>query len=406
MRCVAYTEKPRTLRESSRMADPRVTRRSAGTQSQARRSDARGGGHDPRQPRPPIIGWSRRVGIIIALTAVGGTIVLAGSHVLDDHSARHTSAPTASAGITSAPSQSAAPTGAVTPRPTAAAPTIEGPTAVTTRDATWSFDVALPTAIGDRRNATVRIYRDDHRVAEVDISRADTVHVSGLALKRGDNDFVAVVAGPSGEGPRSADVVVTRDDVAPQVAITAPSSGASVGTASQTVTGRADVGVTLTVSNLTTDASVEPVVATDGTFQAVVPLALGVNRISVQAVDEAGNSSSAEVDVTRIASQASANLHLTPATIKVGDLPASVSLDVNVIDENGAPADGASVVFTLSPSGLPTSTYHATTTDGTADWPDVTIPQQGAVAGDGFATVQVTLADGTVLRQLRKFTFQ
>jgi hypothetical protein len=79
---------------------------------------------------------------------------------------------------------------------------------------------------------------------------------------------------------------------------------------------------------------------------------------------------------------------------------------VLVVDAEGVTVDDAEVVFSLSPPGLPTTTYRTVTVRGEASWLDVSIPRDGAVAGEGFATARVTLADGSLVDVVTTFAFR
>ena len=65
-----------------------------------------------------------------------------------------------------------------------------------------------------------------------------------------------------------------------------------------------------------------------------------------------------------------------------------------VADVGGKRVPGATVTFSLSPPGQPTSTYTTeTNSNGVATW-RITLPKAGTIKGAGLATVAVTLTDG------------
>ena len=86
----------------------------------------------------------------------------------------------------------------------------------------------------------------------------------------------------------------------------------------------------------------------------------------------------------------------------------AVNLEVTVLDEDRRPIPGARVTFTLSPPGLPTSTYHAETDAfGVARWSQIGLPREGAIAGKGFATVFANLPGRPEkLQDTAPFTFE
>lgn len=396
------------------MADPRVTRRTTPSTRRGGRSDAAGGrgptlqrvrggdghrmGSDPDEPMR--IGWPRRAGVVIAMVALGGTIVFAGTGVLNGPGA--TATPTGS--IAASPSLTTDPQ--ITPGATPPAPTIDGEATILTRRETWEVTVTLPAPLADRRDSTLRIYRDDKAVAESDVRRTPTMTVSDIPLRRGENHLSAAIVGPSGVGARSAEIIVTRDDTAPPLEITQPSANRTVNEPSVTVAALSEAGAAITIRNETTDATYEGTAGDDGRFQVEVDLQLGENELSVRARDAAGNDRSATRMVTRGDASAQATMTPTPATFKVSRLPGTITIEVFVVDANGVAVDDAPVVFSLAPPGLPTSTYRTRTRYGVARWSDVPLPREGAFAGTGLATVEVTLPRGTVIHASTTFTFE
>jgi hypothetical protein len=147
-------------------------------------------------------------------------------------------------------------------------------------------------------------------------------------------------------------------------------------------------------------------VAGDGSFRGEIGLGPGTNELTLRATDAAGNEDTAQLTVTRGEGVAEARLTLSQTDFAVRRLPGSISLRVLVMDAEGATVDGAEVVFSLSPPGLPTSTYRTVTTRGEASWLDVSMPRDGATPGDGFATARVTLADGSLVDVVAPFTFR
>ena len=79
-------------------------------------------------------------------------------------------------------------------------------------------------------------------------------------------------------------------------------------------------------------------------------------------------------------------------------------MSVRVTDRAGRPVRGAAVTFSLSPPGLPTSTFETATANGYAQWPGVTIPREGALTGRGLVTVRVVLPDGQTVQQVGHLT--
>jgi len=250
------------------------------------------------------------------------------------------------------------------------------------------------------------VYRNERVVEERGVRRGARQPIAGIPLRRGDNGLSVALATADAEGPRSTEVVVTRDDEPPELAVLEPAQGATVNAATVTVRGTAEPGVTISARNDTSGRSVEAGAATDGSYEAVLPLEPGSNAIALETSDAAGNRATAALTVIRGEGRADARLQLSATTFRIRRLPGSISLRALVTDADGRPIDAAPVVFSLSPPGLPTSTYRTETVRGEASWLNVTLPRDGAAVGNGYATAQVTLPDGSVVGAVATFTFR
>jgi hypothetical protein len=257
----------------------------------------------------------------------------------------------------------------------------------------------------DRRASSVLVYRGDELVARRGVRRGTSMGIAGIPLRRGENELSVEVSGPQ-VSPRSNVVSVTRDDQAPRLRVTDPSTGQTINAENVAIRGTTEPGATLALRNETTSDGTERTVGSGGTFEVELPLDRGTNVIVVRARDEAGNVATETVSIVRGEGLALARLDLSDAVFRVSRLPATISLQLVALDADGAPVDGASVVFSLSPPGLVTQTYRTTTTRGSASWTGVTLPAQGAVEGRGVATALVTLEDGTVITGSTSFEFR
>lgn len=382
------------------MASPSPTRRTDRSGPTGRSSD-RPPRRRPAASKSSDSYWPRRIGVALGLLAVGGTIVLAGTGALD-----RGNAPSASTqpSLSSSLSPSAAAT--TEPSPTIPVPTLEGAATVVTRERYWQVTVSVPADLPERRRNRLFVYRGDTVVAEAPLGRAGELTIEDIPLRRGENLMTAALRGPNGEGPRSEVVVVTRDDEPPSVSVNEPLPDEELYTEGVTVSGASEPGAQLTVSNGATGRSTAASVAADGSFRAEVGLVLGSNDLTVQATDAAGNVGSAQLTVVRVEGEPEARLTLSQSVFQVRRLPGSISLRVLVVDAEGTTIDAADVVFSLSPPGLPTTTYRTVTVRGEASWLDVSLPRDGAVAGEGFATARVTLADGSLVDVVTTFDFR
>ncbi|MBA3851098.1 MAG: hypothetical protein H0X59_01840, partial [Chloroflexi bacterium] len=324
------------------MAAPRSTRRRARSGSSERASHR----SPPRRRAAAESGsgsWARRIGIALGLLAVGGTIVLAGSGALDEGERASTppgasTRPGASARAPASPSS--APITA-SPSTRIPAPTLEGAATAATRGREWQITVAIPADLPERRQTRLLVHRGDEIVAEAPVRSRDEVTVEGIPLRRGENRFTATLRGPSGEGPPSAELVVTRDEVVPEISLSEPLSGAKVHSEQLTLMGDTEPGAQLMISNATNERTSPAVVAADGTFQGEIALVLGSNELTLTATDQAGNVDSTELTVVRREGVDEARLILSQTTFPVRRLPASISLRVLVVDAEGETVDGA-----------------------------------------------------------------
>ena len=347
------------------------------------------------QPRIP---WTRRIGIVIALVALGGTVVLAGGfgHGADKPPASSSSHPTATGAST--PRASAVALGAI-PK---TAPALAEPSSTVTAKKTWTAQVTLTATGIARANLKLRIYRDDQAIMDVAVRRSATMSVRNIPLKRGSNAFTAVFVSPGGEGPRSNVVTLTLDDVVPRISLTQPQNHAVIDAASVTLTGQTEAAATLIARNLTHQDTATTTAGADGRFSLAVTLLAGANDLQITATDAAGNVGQTQLTVTRGSGGASAHLTLSATTFHLAQLPATFDVTYTVTDANGLGVDGATVTFSLSPPGVPTSTFQATTQSGRASWPGVTL-SGGIQAGDGLVTARVTLPGGPTLQRTATF---
>jgi hypothetical protein len=350
----------------------------------------------------PRLGWSRRIGIVIALLALGGTVVLAGGFgtrgapqpVAVSASPRRTLAATPTLRITDAPA-------AATPH---GAPSIAKPATEVTTDATWDARVTLTTAGIPRNQLTLRIYRNDTMALEVPVRAGRTMLVRDIPLEQGLNAISAAFVASGGEGPRSAGVSLTLDDIPPEIALSDPVDHAVINAPLVTLRGQTEPEATVTVQNLSSGARLSTATAdAQGRFQVGIGLTPGGNDLEITARDKAGNTARAARSITRGAGVADVQLSMTRTSFRVRSLPATFDVTLLVTDASGLAVDRAPVTFSLSPPGLPTSTFQATTELGHAAWLAVTLPE-GLQVGSGFVTARVTLPDGATLQQTTTFT--
>lgn len=327
------------------------------------------------------MGWSRRIGIIAALLIGGVSVVFAGQALLPNDSQ---------------PASSNTPAPAATPTlPLAAAPELLPPPATLTTEPTITLSGTLSERLSRDGEYRLRIYINGQLERERKLPRRDEFTLD-VPLIEGPNSITLAVSGPAGESLHSAPVEVTLDTTRPQIRDLEPANGQTIYSEQVLLRGSSEAGASLTVSNHTDGASGTLVVSSDGTFEVPLSLLMGFNEIRLSARDSAGNQANSTLTLERREGSAAISFDISRAVIPHADLPVTVSLHVEVIDEARQPVDGAEVTFSLSPPGMPTLTYNATTVNGVARWPSVRISSE-AGHGQGLATVFVTLADGQTL---------
>ena len=294
------------------------------------------------------------------------------------------------------------------PRPTpaaglAAAPEVLPPETTLTNQPTVTLSGRLAEdPARDARRLRVYVNGELQHGRRLPRSRQFTFEV---ALTEGLNSITLAIKGPAGESLHSTPVEIVLDSTPPAISNLEPASGATVYADSVTLRGTSEPGATLRVSSQTNGSSSAVAVPAEGAFEVPVSLVPGANEIQLETRDAAGNSARAGLSIERREGQASVRLDLSRSTIALSELPVSVSLRADVRDAAGQAVDGAEVVFSLSPPGLPTLTYNATTSTGTARWTSVRIADW-ASAGEGLATVFVTLPDGQTLTASEYFAIE
>ena len=353
-------------------------------------SERRDGAHRQRRTSRPAskrlarrVSWSRRIGLALALVLLVGGAVAFASQALDDGSN--------------------GPPAATAPPPPALA--LLAPTESVTRRARTALVALRPQGLRVDQSYTVRIYVNGAEVRERDLPETERFELSDIPLAQGTNVIGATLVGDGGEGPRSADVTIIRDDQLPDIEISQPAARSTVYTDTVLLRGETEPGASLSVTRSGSDNELETDVSASGRFSAVLELRPGSNSFTLRSVDQAGNHSSTRLTVDRDESAANLTLSVSPEEIHAGMLPATVTMSATVRDELGRLVDGAEVTFGVSPPNASTATYRATTSDGRAEWDELTL-QPGDSRGTWLVTVSATLPSGVELRQNGTFTLK
>lgn len=297
-------------------------------------------------------------------------------------------------GLTGSPTPAATTIGAPE-----AAPRLEVPDDPYTSNDAWDLRGLLPSGVAGSEDLTLRVFVGTERVDEVPVPPTADFLVTAIPLFEGENEISAAVVGPEGEGPRSASIVIILDTEDPGLTIAAPKDGSRVKASTQIVTvkGKTQPEANVAVRNANTGGSASEDAKIDGTYEIKVGIADGTNTLTVTATDQAGNETTKTVSILRGSGKLTARVGVSPSRLKASRLPEPYTIRVTVADVGGKRVPGATVTFSLSPPGQPTSTFTTeTNASGVATW-RVTMPRAGTIKGAGLATADVTLRDGRTI---------
>jgi hypothetical protein len=215
----------------------------------------------------------------------------------------------------------------------------------------------------------------------------------GVPLQRGRNDIQAAIMGPSGESERSEVATWVLDQSKPKVSVISPKDNAQVNRNNATIKGKSQPGAEIRLQNTSNGAVATTIAGTDGLWEAQVQIGNGSNRITVIAVDPAGNENTTELSLRKGSGELTASLTGSQYRFRTQRLPDDLTLTVVVTDPDGRRLQGATALFTVTVPGLEAivSSEIETNGDGIASF-RTTIPA-GATKGSGLATVLVTTRD-------------
>ena len=131
--------------------------------------------------------------------------------------------------------------------------------------------------------AVVTIYRAGQKVADQLVGNDSQFVFNNISLKSGENVLTAKQSIDTSESPESSDVSTTLDTNPPKLSVDKPSDGSGSKTQYVFVSGKADVNSYVLVGDH------QAVVGVDGSFNGVVQLQNGDNKVTISATDEAGN---------------------------------------------------------------------------------------------------------------------
>ena len=260
----------------------------------------------------------------------------------------------------------------------------------------WDVKGLLPSGVAGSTTLKLRVYVGTVQIAQVPVPPTADFVVAAVPLQPGWNDISAAILDTTGEGPRSAAIQVNFDDQPPALTISSPRNGAKTTASKVTVSGKTQPSSTVAVHNALTGGAANTSASASGSFKVDIDIDTGSNALSITATDPAGNETTAAVTVKRGGGELAAKLALSTVRINQSSLPVTLTITLTVTDVGGTAVNGATVDFTISPPGQPTSTFKTVTANGKAKW-SVSIPKSGTTKASGFVTARVTLTDNRVV---------
>jgi hypothetical protein len=254
---------------------------------------------------------------------------------------------------------------------------------------------SVPASAAGKDGYSVIVYRlaadgGRQKVAQVKVGATTHFVTPPIPLTEGENDFVATLATPAGEGQPSPATTIILDTRPPALKVTSPAANALVSVSAVDVTGLTDAGSTVTIRNEQAPggAASNATAGTDGKFKLRVPVVAGSNTIDLTSTDRAGNATNISFTLRRSYGKLAAHLSASPAKFASSALT-QLTLTVHATSINGGPLANAKVTFTVTVYGLGPIVSPELTTDatGTATW---TVSISGAQAGLGQASALVT----------------
>jgi hypothetical protein len=283
------------------------------------------------------------------------------------------------------------------PKPTVAAvvdaPSIDQPSEPYTSERTVDLVVTVPKALAGDRTHRIRVYltlpgQNPAAIQETPIS-ATTKTVVPVELADGINDFMVSIVGSGSESDMSLTARYVYDATPPKITITTPKNNATVNRQAVDIKGKTQARTTLIVHNEANGSSITGTAGADGTFTLSIAIAPGVNKVTIDGTDPAGNTSQSILNVKRGNGKLTVDLRANDYKIRRSQLPEPVTLYATVTDPDGRPLPRANVTFTLSMPGIPTVTIDSTTdASGNASF-RTTVPTSADV-GQGSAAVLVS----------------
>jgi hypothetical protein len=290
---------------------------------------------------------------------------------------------------------SAAPSGsAVAPD----SPNLDQPANAYTNEATVDISGTVPLSVLGSKDDTITLFQalsgqDPVPVRDgVAIPPTANFTIPGVRLVKGTNVFTAVIVDASGtESKKSKSVSYVLDTSKPKLTITSPKNSSTVNGISIQVKGRTQANSTILAVNATNHATGSATADKNGAFTVRIAVAKGANTINITSTDPATNATSTTVRVTRGAGKLSLGLTANHYSFsaKSGSVLRFTAL---LVDPDGHPIPGQTVVFTISIAGVPTDVRQATTDGSGKATVTMTIGPHAANSGRNHTGIVVASA--------------
>ena len=289
----------------------------------------------------------------------------------------------------------------------AGAPTIVAPSQAYTSETSVDITGTVPISIIGSTDYTISLYQalqgQKPTLVEqnVAIPKTATFTIPGVKLLKGTNVFTATIVGPGGESSQSSPVTYVLDTTKPKLTITSPKDGAKVNGTTVDIKGRTQGNSTILAENGTNHTSASAMADKAGAFTITVPIAQGLNAITITATDPASNATTATISLTRGSGKLALSLtsSLNSFSAKRG---ATLVFTAILTNPDGKPIANQSVTLTITIAGLGPDVRAGLTTDShgrvTVTYP---IHKNAAKAGAG-KWGQVTASADTSFGHIQK----
>jgi hypothetical protein len=186
---------------------------------------------------------------------------------------------------------------------------------------------------------------------------------------------------------------MTVDRDAPTLSITSPEDATTTFEDLIEVTGTSEPGAEVRIRNATAGYDQVIVVGPNGTYEDLVSLKKGPNKIAATSTDAAGNPSRKTVNVVRLDGKPLIKL-AAPKELQRSLLPREIKVSVQVTDAAGESIEDAVVSYTLGGPQRITDTFEdETNSRGKSSW-NVTVTPGGPGLDPVQVTVEVTTPHG------------